>query len=341
MREEQKIILSLYYINPRVKPSNIKEVRCSVGMDMLQLLLLMEGVFERKEYKYYIKDKKIQGKPTADNDKDYQGLVEQENRELKEAQVLAVQHDGRYGFQDLEYMKIDTYCEDLPDAKKHLYFFNILMNNINGVSLLGERETLVCYRLFSNRGGKEFISCLLSMIVKLVSAFLVGEKEEADEVIETLNKDYELIEKAYNGGQVFLENMCNREYEMRYLYQFNFFVNQSEMFETWVMERQEAIKKGNALEFIFYNNKTFKNYSLNFMLHIAKISRILMQDERRVIFWEEKFDLNSIPEMREFYNLDYLVSKLEEDGMDSSFDTIGWINDYIAKLFAFARELKL
>lgn len=339
MNKEQKIILSLYYANPNAEPSQISEAAYSIGMDMLQMLLLMEGVFDKVEYNYYLECGKVQCKPAGDKNEEYEGLIEQSDPELKKAQILAVMYGGIWRFEKQGYMDVNFYCHDIPDVKKHLYFFNILINNVNGRSLLQERETLVVYRLFSIRGGKEFVRCLYFMMEKLVSAFLDRNKKEANGVIETLNKDYELIKASYENRQNFLKNMWKRKQRMHYLKQSNFFVNQSEIFETWIEEHLNAIEE-DMLEFIFYKNKVFKNYALHFMLHIVKISRVLMKNSA-VILWEQEFKRDSFPELKPFCHLDHLVQRLEGAGKSESFDIPGWAGEYRDKLFSIAKELRL
>lgn len=341
MRTEQKIILSLYYNDPKVRQSNINEAKFSVGMDISQLLFLMEGVFHKVEYKYCIVNGKIQSRPAEDKSKEYQDMVEQETPELEQAGVLAVKCDGKDGFQDTDYERINLYCDKIPYVREYLYFLNILIRNINGTRLLNERENPVFYRLFSNRNGKEFISCLLSMMVKFISAFLTGKTEEADEVLLTLNKDYELMQAVYQEGQNFLENMQSQEQRMRQDNAGNFFVNQSEIFKTWVIDHQNVIEGEDMLEFVFYKSKALKNYALHLLLHIVKITQVLMKDRKRDILWRKSFNLNDTPQMLDFYHLDCLVEELEKEGEKESFDIIAWANRYNARLYEFSRELEL
>ncbi len=345
MREEQKIILSLYYADPTAKPSNIQETKLSIGMDVVQMLFLMEGVFDEIEYKYYIADGKIQSQPIGDKIKEYQDLIEQSDPELKVAQVLAAVNNGENAFQDLDYRKIDSYRRNrtakMAVPKDNLYFLNILVRNVNGKHVLGERNTHIFYHLFSNRKGKEFIGCLVSMMVKFISTLLKGDVEEAEKVIAVLNGDYDLMKVAYQNRKKFLENMMRHEQRMRYDYPENFFLNQSEKFRTWVKDHRDIKDEGDILKFIFYKNEALKNFTLHLMLHIVKISRIFLKDKHKITLLEKNFKLSEVLQMSEFYHLDRLIEKLEERGKDSSFDMIKWANEYNGKLYDLAKELRL
>jgi len=76
------------------------------------------------------------------------------------------------------------------------------------------------------------------------------------------------------------------------------------------------------------------------MLHIVKISQVLMK-KPAAILWEKEFERNSFPELRLFYHLDHLVQRLEGDGRKESFDILEWAEEYHKKLYAIAKELKL
>lgn len=340
MRAEQKIILSLYYADPNTDPSLIKEAEFSLGMDVVQMLLLMEGVFDEIEYKYYIKDEKIGISPLSEKKLEYENLVDCSVGELKSAKVFAITDRARIDYQELDYKEIDGYKKILPYAKDHLYFLNVLMSNVNATSKLSDRQSLVCYRLFNNKNGKDFISCLLFIAASLLIEYRSGGCEKANRVIESLNKDYLLMKKIYSNASTFLQNLQNREQEMKYTYCSNFFVNQSEIFIDWIESHQNIIEENNILEFIFFRNDTLKNYTLHLMWHIIKISQILVGQSRVEIQWEHDFDLTKTFEPRDFYHLDILIQELEEKRESSSFDVNDWIDRYISRLYDFGKELK-
>lgn len=340
MREKQKIILSLYYADPNTDPSRIRETEYNLGLDMVQMLLLMEGVFDEIEYKYCIKEEKIEILPSEDRKVEYENLVDCSIEELKNAKVFAITDRNRINYQELDYKEIDSYKKILPHAKDHLYFLNVLMSNVNATSKLSERQSLICYRLFNNKNGKDFIGCLLFIAVSLLVEYRSGGCEKANRVIDSLNKDYSLMKRIYSNASTFLQNLKDLEQEMKYTYYSNFFVNQSEMFIDWVENHQNIIGENNILEFIFFRNETLKNYTLHLMWHIIKISQILMGQSRVKIQWEYDFDLTKISEPRDFYHLDILIQELEEQKESSSFEVNVWIERYIKRLYDFGKELK-
>lgn len=341
MRAEHEIILSLYYTGADTKAFSDAKIQYSMDLDMEQLLLMMEGVFDVIEYKYCIGDGKIQAIPSSNKEAEYAVLIESTEEERKKAGLLAVADSSRVNFQKSDYEKIASYKTKLPSSKKHLYFFNILVQNINGTNKLAERESLSYYQLFSIKGGKELVSCLLTMTLQLAVAYQIGGYGEANKVIASLDEDYKLMRKLYDKAPIFLNNMQSRERHLRNTYQLNVIINQSRVIVNWIENHRKIIERKDFLDFIFCENITLKNYALHFMYLFTRINRALMGERCIKMQWDKDFDFNtSVLAQREFTHLDNLVTKLEERELNACFDMNSWVAQYTAKLYAFATELR-
>lgn len=337
MKKEHMIILSLYYTNPKTDPTLIRVPKFCISIDMLQLLLLMEGVFGKSEYKYCVVNKKIEIVPLSDKESEYIEMIDLSNEEYRITKVINVKNRDYTILGDLDYTEIQHYEENIPKAKDNLYFFNILITMVNGTSILTKRENLVYYYLFSNRGGKEFVSYLITMTLYLLIAYRDAGCESAKQVIEALNYDYTLMKEIYNNSRIVLSEMSNRERRMRLSYKPRFFINQSNSFKEWIRNHQSIIEKKNILEFIFYQNNTLKNYALHFMRYIVRIGTVLIGRECGTFPWEKESEIESVTESRDFYDLNKSIKELEVEGVKLSFDKGKWIEQYIGNLYSWVK----
>ena len=253
MNNEQKIILSLYYAVPNVSSCRIKETSFSLGMDMEQLLLLMKGVFDKEEWKYHMESGRLKIIPSFDKEDEYEQLVNQSDPELKSSRILDIPADGRGKFQRKDYMKINSYNRELKNAKNSLYFLNVLMNRVNATSVLGERENLVFYCLFSSKAGKEFVCVLASILLKLSATFSEnGGDERIKEIIECFLKECNRMQVFYMDSLKILSEMETWETEKRDEYEKYFFINESGKLKSWIIDHRSLAENGNILDFIFY-----------------------------------------------------------------------------------------
>lgn len=335
---KHKIIMSMYYSNPYTKASSIKEAEYNIGIDMTQLLLLMEGVFDEKEYKYCNDRKRLRIEPREDKKDKYSCLIDDSDKELKQAEILIAPVELP---ETPDYQQIDSFGAQLPKAKDYLYFFNVLINDVNGRSMLQTRESFVYYRLFNIRDGKDYVCFLITMVLRLLTAYSEGGCEGAKEIVETLDEDYIKMRYVYNNRYNVMENMRDREEDFQNMYPVHIFVNQSQVFRDWLEERQNITKETNIFEFIFYQNHAMKQYALNFLNHIIQIARTLLDDEKSLGNWEKIINQTGRRTRRDFYHLDKLLSQLKDKKGDKSFDMNQWTYQYMQRLEALTKTLPI
>lgn len=326
MNTEHKIIFSMYNsISKRVNNPKLSQ-----SLDIEQLLLFMECVFDKIEYKYLIENCKIKILPQSTYKLEYQSLLDQSDVIYIESSILRDQITEGIDSEKYYYERIDEYQSELPQIKERLYFMNIFFNFVNCTCMLPNRENLTYNFMFSIKNGKDFVSCLISMTLKLLLSYQSGGCEEAIKVIQAINLSYDKMKNFYNDRNRILSDMQHRNWNQRQTYRKDFFINQSYIFNEWIENHKQI---NDIFEFMFYKNNVLKSYAIHFMQHIIKISQIIMKHKRILLQWEGEYGLYNISVSLDFKNLDRMLEILEKNYADSEFNVSIWIGEYIKELY--------
>lgn len=332
MREEYKIIASTYYINKNRKLNSISDINYTLVIDMIQMLYMMCAVFRKCDFEYYIDNNQIKIRPLANKEEEYHNLIFTDNEQGNRAKLLNISDEE---YNELDYMNINNYIKKLRDSKKYLYFMSILTSTINGTNLLGERNNIIYYCLFSIRNGKEFHFYLVEVIIKFLLEYRDLGADNAKKILEIFNENYRLMKNIYDTGKVFLLGMKSREENNISRYENNFFINESITFHCWYSDCLTNISKDNILDFIFYKNVRLKKCVIQLMNHIVQISSCLYEGKIN-IQWENEYRIGISP--LEFTKLNNHVNDLKSKCKNVSFDIKEWINKYIDEISIYFKQ---
>lgn len=333
MRLEHKIILSMYYKNSK---NSISELR----IDMIQMLLMLEGIFNFVEYKYDTEGQEIRIVPSSDKEAEYNSLVDDSDDECKAVGILTIDYAGVPLFSNSDYQQIHTRQAILPDARKNLYCLNILMEGVNSINFLNNRKSHIYYRFFSHKEGRDFVSFLVTMVLKLIWGYWENGDKGAKEVLEHLKSDYDGMKEVFDKREAFLRNLCHREQRLRDTYERNFFVNESMMFIKWA-EKQEKAFEMQMIDFIFLDNEVSRKQALHLMRHILRIAKVFIGKD--IDIWQDScLDVDSrLPSPKEFENIDRVLDKLENEYNHLGFNIGLWANSYTEQMALIVDELSL
>lgn len=326
----------MYYADGKMDPALITDTALCVSMDMMQLLLLMRGVFGQSEFEYYIEDNKMKLFPKDDKKAEYNAMINCSNEELKKAGIIEIGVSPNREFGDKDYQKIDAYSDNVPEIKENLYFLNLITKQFNCSSKLDERGNISYYLLFSNQSGKEFVHYLFAMILQILKEYRKGEIEKAHCVVRALDRDWSFMKQYYNNAETILKAIESRDEEMRVgMYQNHFFINASNIMRSWIVEQQT--RKSDIWEFVFPQNRTWRNWALCLMWHVIQINRFLLGKNER-LRWEKGLKSASSP--TEFYYLDILIGELKKYSGDTSFNSGNWVKQYVVKMNELINEIQ-
>lgn len=330
MRSEHKIILSMYYTNP----DNNKFL---LRIDMTQMLLMLEGIFNLVEYKYNIDGTEIRIVPLSSKEAEYNSLVEDSDDKYRAIGILKTNHAGVSLFSKSDYQKIHIRQTNLPDARKNLYYLNVLIEGVNSLNFLKNRRSYIYYRLYSDKEGKDFVSFLVTMVLKLIWECQKNGNKGARDVLAHLKNDYDVMQEVFDKRKAFLENLCRREQRLRDKYEEHFFVNESLMFVKQV-EKQEKASKLQIMDFIFLDNDVSKKQAFHLMQHIMRIAKVFTG--RDVYIWQiDVYNSSSGP--KEFENVDRILSELENEYDHPGFNMGLWADSYTNQMALLVDELNL
>ena len=324
----------MYYTNPK---NSISKLR----IDMEQMLLMLEGVFNLAEYKYDTEGQEIRFVPFSGKEKEYSNLVDDSDSECKAVGILKTDdYAGASLFSKSDYQKIHNWQAILPDARKNIYYLNILMEGVNSRHFLKNRKSHIYYWLFSHKEGKDFVSFLATMVLKLIWEYQKNGNKGAKEVLAHLKNDYDAMKTVFSKREAFLRNLCHREQRLRDIYERNFFVNESIMFIKW-MEKQVKASDTQMIDFIFLDNEVSRKQALQLMRHIIRIAKVFTREN--IDIWQDNCldDYSRFPSPKEFENIDRILDKLENEYDHHGFNIGLWADSYTRQMTLIVNELNL
>lgn len=341
MNTEHKIILSMYYANSGNKMDNNRDANNCVGMDLEQLLLMLAGVFNLTEYVHEKTGAEISVVPSQDKKDGYANLVDDSNPEMARARILKVQDAEKPLFGKCDYKLIDEVNINKNEARKNLFYLNLLIEHINQKHHLYGRRSFIYYSLFSSKGGKSFVGLLLYMLQELVKELVKNSREGVKSVLRCLNHEYRQMEEIYEKKQNVVDDMAHRGIISEDIYEIPDIVNEIDMFQDRLQEQSEAFDK-TWFGFVFFDNMVSKERALHLIQHIIMISNVIIDNqdiEPSKNICQDYFYQNSRP--KEFEKADAMVNELVGKYHSKDFNIVSWAEQYNEYIAAIKKEWNL
>lgn len=326
----------MYYANPDNDLLKISDNCCTMGMDVVQLLLLMDGVFQQQDYKICRSMNQFYIAPVEDKKDVYEEMVIQSDDELRKAMVL---DERKIDFSSDDYKNISEYDNISWDTRDNLYYLNVLVHHINGNKTLAERKSEIFYWIFNNKNGKDFISWLFTMLGYLATQCYSTDEKGVNDILTFINETYKSMKEIYAGRFYLLQKMFEREKDIQKYYR-HYFVNESSGFIECMKDRSKGAQSKRVLDFVFYKNVCNKKLAGHIMWHIIKISRFLGGKNAILSEWENELsNWSDKNQSMEFYHLNNLLNELDNRGTE--FDKITWADTYLKHMNLIYRKHNL
>ena len=335
MQQKLRIIMSAYYAEGHNEDISGADLAFTMRLDLTQALLAIEGIFDYEGYKYSADENGIVIEPYSQYQDQLNSMIDASRELFAKRGILLRNNAGKAFYEETEYKKVieDVY---LKEAQNNLYHFSCLFSNINRTNSIEERNSLLYYMLFGNRDGKEFLSYLTSMLVRLVViCCIIRNKKQFIKFIESINYDYDIIQKLFRERGAFLLNLRARN--NNYRVQNNefkvFFVNSFAELNNWV-KRKETNAENSLLDFVFDNNIEGKKKAKVIISQFVRIFNTCNGDERLLLKWDTG-DTGSVS-VANSYRLDELVKKAEK-GEPLNYQ---WYEAYLREIDMFTKQIR-
>ncbi len=317
MREEHKIILSMYYANPD-NNLDLFDIRYTKAMDLEQLLLMMKEIFG-EGYQPCLKNGVLTLCPTSEYVTEYDNIIGKENFLYR---IINIQNNKFVKFNKSDYSVIRQlkYANCSVDR---LYFLNILLESVNGTNTVSARPTRLYYVLF---GQAVHLEDIVLLIKYLVYSYVSKGEQGILEVCAAMQSDYNLLHQLYAKREEILTDLHQRNILQREYYN-NFFINESLTARSWIEEKSGKSSE-DVIDFAYGKNVCVCLIMRKLLYHVIKICQIL-SDSKFVL--DEPFKLLKPGRKKQDLDvLDGLLDELEKSVQDGKADCIQWFEKYMS-----------
>jgi len=318
----------MYYRNPSHNPDLIPDTdwKWNMGVDIIQLLLLTEGVFNiQKQYNIKPLEEGFDIVPQDEVSSIYYDLINKVDENLKQARIIDI--TGKIKEQAF----VDACIQDdvSGEVRNRCYRLTLLTANINGTHPVPERDTIAEFYLFYENSAKYLIYYLFCVLKYIINRGIILKDMPVEDIVGYLNRDYDLIYRTYENREKALWSLRDRSNT----YQDNtHFKNEEVLMDRWIERKIERMNQQTMLQFILDNEK-YKEMVIALLEQIISVIGIISEGNANKVLWKD--EVNSVSTRKSphsFSVLKYYMKTLEDKYDNESFNKQLWAKMYLRQL---------